>query len=99
MIQELRAFLIVSKVGSIHGASRNLPLTQSAITRPIQRLEEELHCRLLDRSVKPPRLTRDGELVRERGAVLIGEIESFLYSFDLAAEPEGALRLGIAHAA
>jgi DNA-binding transcriptional LysR family regulator len=99
MIEELRTFLTVSSVGSIHGATRHLPLTQSAITRQIQRLEAELRCTLLDRSVKPPRLTRDGEEVRTRGKLLVEEIEAFRTSFDPAAEPEGLLRLGIAHAA
>jgi len=99
MIEELRTFLTVSAVGSIQGASRQLPLTQSAITRQVQRLEGELRCTLLDRSVKPPRLTRDGEQVRARGQLLVDEIEAFRASFDPAAEPEGLLRLGIAHAA
>ena len=99
MIDELRTFLTVSTVGSIHGATRHLPLTQSAITRQIQRLESELRCTLLDRSVKPPRLTRDGEEVRARGKLLIEEVAAFRASFDPAAEPEGLLRLGIAHAA
>ena len=99
MIEELRTFLTVSSVGSIQGASRHLPLTQSAITRQVQRLESELRCTLLDRSVKPPRLTRDGEQVRARGKLLVDEIEAFRASFDPAAEPEGLLRLGIAHAA
>src|ERR1700758_7715 len=99
MIEELRTFLTVSTVGSIQGATRHLPLTQSAITRQIQRLEDELRCTLLDRAVKPPRLTRDGEEVGVRGKLLIEEIEAFRTSFDPAAEPEGLLRLGIAHAA
>jgi DNA-binding transcriptional LysR family regulator len=99
MIDELRTFLTVSTVGSIQGASRQLPLTQSAITRQIQRLESALCCTLLDRSAKPPRLTRDGEEVRARGKLLIEEVEAFRTSFDPAAEPEGVLRLGVAHAA
>lgn len=99
MIDELRTFLAVATVGSIQGAARQLPLTQSAITRQIQRLESELRCTLLDRSAKPPRLTRDGEEVRARGKLLIEEVEAFRTGFDPAAEPEGLLRLGVAHAA
>ena len=99
MIEELRTFLAVATVGSIQGAARQLPLTQSAITRQIQRLESELRCTLLDRSAKPPRLTRDGEEVRARGKFLIEEVEAFRTGFDPAAEPEGLLRLGVAHAA
>jgi DNA-binding transcriptional LysR family regulator len=99
MIEELRTFLAVSAAGSIQGASRHLPLTQSAITRQIQRLEEELGCVLLDRSVKPPRLTRDGEQVQARGKLLVDEVTAFKESFDPTAEPAGMLRLGVAHAA
>lgn len=99
MINELRTFLAVSTAGSIQRATRNLPLTQSAITRQIQRLESELGCLLLDRSVKPPRLTRDGEQVRIRGKLLIDDVQAFKQSFDPTAEPEGMLRLGVAHAA
>jgi DNA-binding transcriptional LysR family regulator len=99
MIDELRTFLAVTAAGSIQGAARHLPLTQSAITRQIQRLEDQLGCILLDRSVKPPRLTRDGEQVRARGKSLIDEVEAFRGSFDPRAEPEGVLRLGVAHAA
>jgi len=98
MLDELRTFLTVSTVGSIQGATRHLPLTQSAITRQIQRLEVELRCTLFDRSCKPPRLTRDGEEVRERGKLLIDRIEAFKTSFNPAADPEGLLRFGIAHA-
>src|ERR1041385_3018694 len=99
VLAELKTFLAVSNVGSIQGASRVLPLTQSAVTRQIQRLESELGCTLLDRSVKPPRLTRDGEEVRLRGKLLVDESEAFRTSFAPTAEPEGVLRLGIAHAA
>lgn len=72
MIDELRTFMTVSTVGSIQAAIRQLPLTQSAVTKQIQRLEQELHCTLLDRSVKPPRLTREGEeRAHEAGASLM----------------------------
>jgi DNA-binding transcriptional LysR family regulator len=99
MIEELRTFLAVSAAGSIQKAARHLPLTQSAITRQIQRLENELGCLLLDRSVKPPRMTRDGEQARIRGKSLVDEVEAFKERFDPTAEPEGMLRFGIAHAA
>ena len=98
MLNELRTFLAVSHVGSIQGATRHVPLTQSAITRQIQRLEGELRCTLFDRSMKPPRLTRDGEEARARGKLLIDQVEAFTTSFNPAAEPEGLMRLGIAYA-
>ena len=99
MIRELRAFLAMAEIGSIQGASRRLPLTQSAVTRQIQRLEADLGCMLLDRSVKPPRLTREGEEVRARGKRLIEEVSAFRRSFAPDAQPSGIFRLGIANAA
>jgi len=99
MLKELQSFLAVAAAGSIQGAAGGLPFTQSAITRQIQRLEAELRCTLLDRSAKPPRLTPDGERVRAQGKLLLDQAETFRASLDPSAEPEGALRLGVAHAA
>lgn len=99
MLRELRTFLAVAAAGSIQGAARNLPMTQSAATRQIQRLEAELGCMLLDRRAKPPRLTREGEQARAQGKLLLEQVEAFRARFDPGGEPSGLLRLGVAHAA
>mgnify|MGYP001813232112 CR=1 FL=1 len=39
---DLEAFLAVKETGSFHGAAERLNLSQSAITRRIQKLEEAL---------------------------------------------------------
>lgn len=98
MIDELRTFVAVAAAGSIHGAARRVPLTQSAITRQIQRLESHLDCQLFDRSVKPPRLTRAGEQALLLGKTLLGQVGAFRESFGPGAIPTGPLRVGVAHA-
>ncbi len=49
------------EAGSFVRAGEVLGLTQSAVSRSVQRLEERLGVRLLERSSKVIRLTEDGE--------------------------------------
>ena len=98
MLEELQTFLAVSAAGSMQSATRTVALTQSAITRQIQRLEDHLNCQLFDRTVKPPRLTRAGERAILLGRALLEQVESFREGFGPAAIPTGLLRVGVAHA-
>ncbi|MET3581079.1 DNA-binding transcriptional LysR family regulator [Mesorhizobium robiniae] len=76
--------------------SQRLPLTQPAVTRQIQRLEEMLGTELLDRRLKPSRLTPAGVEVLARGKDILAAVDA-LKSFTKGNEPEGLLRLGLAH--
>lgn len=42
MLQEMRTFVLFSQERSIQRVAERLPLTQPAVTRQIQRLEQEL---------------------------------------------------------
>jgi LysR family nitrogen assimilation transcriptional regulator len=66
MLSEIRAFSVFAEVGSVQGTASRLHLTQSAITRQIKRLEQQLDTLLLDRHFKPPILTPTGLNVLER---------------------------------
>jgi len=57
----LSAFAAVLEAGSFVRAGEALGLTQSAVSRSVQRLEERLGVRLFERSSKVIRLTEDGE--------------------------------------
>jgi len=96
MIEELRTLVLFAEEGSIQKVAQRLPLTQPAVTRQIQRLEDMLGTTLLDRRQKPPRLTPAGLEVLARGRDIIASVEA-LKSFARKAEPEGLLRLGLAH--
>ena len=56
----IRTFDAVAKTGSLSGASRQLGLTQPAISRHIDLLEEQLRIQLFQRSHEGMRLTAKG---------------------------------------
>lgn len=58
----LRSLLAVAERGAITGAARSLGVTQPALTRRLQQLEEELGAPLLERSKKGAVLTEAGRL-------------------------------------
>lgn len=96
MLEELRTLALFAEEGSIQKVARRLPLTQPAVTRQIQRLEEMLGTELLDRRQKPSRLTPAGLEVLARGKDILAAVEA-LKSFARGNEPEGLLRLGLAN--
>jgi LysR family transcriptional regulator, glycine cleavage system transcriptional activator len=49
-LPELHAFLAVCQLGSFRQAAGVLCVTQVAVSRAVQRLEQRLECTLLDRS-------------------------------------------------
>lgn len=70
----LRCFLTVAQAGSMREAAGRLRLAQSAISRRIQVLEEELGAQLLERGARGITLTPAGQLLLEHGRdTLAGE--------------------------
>jgi DNA-binding transcriptional LysR family regulator len=94
---DLRAFDAVIRYGSISEAARSMDLTQSAITRRIQNLEEALGAQLLDRSTKPPHPSLLGLRVHEQTKAALREIDALAALVTSDAEPTGRLRLGLTH--
>lgn len=60
--KKLAYFLRLHENGNITHTAKEAFLTQSALTKMIQGWEEEFHCKLLTRSRKGVRFTREGEL-------------------------------------
>ncbi len=91
----LRTFVAIADNAGVARAAARLNLTQSAASRQIQTLENELGLRLFARIGRSVRLTREGEdlLVRSRrllaDAAALGERASALKSGEV-----GVLRLG-----
>ncbi len=94
----MQAFVLVAEEGSIQGAAAKSFRTQSAVSRQVQRLEEMLGTRLLDRRAKPPRLSADGIVALERCRDILAQYQGLKALFG-DAEPSGLLRVGIAHGA
>src|SRR6478752_7117820 len=65
-LRQLRAFVAVVEEGSFTLAARRIFVTQSAVSHSLRTLEEQLSCRLLDRSGKRVAVTAEGELLLKR---------------------------------
>ena len=90
----VRCFVTVVKTGGFTRASKELHLTQSAITLKIKRLEDLLQKRLFLRTTKPLELSPEGEVVLGYASRLL---DLNLELFQRLAKPReiGVLRLGI----
>src|SRR4030095_8809656 len=94
----VRAFVTLADAGSAGGAARERHITQSAVTRRLQRLETSLGTVLLDRTSRPLRLTSSGCAALERCRRLLGHIRELRASATEGNLPTGELRIGVAHA-
>ena len=96
MFEDIHALVEFAEAGSIARAASRLHRTPSAITRQMQRLEAELGAQLLDRSVKPPRLTPLGIRIVEQSRDVLKRVDG-LRALATGAEPSGPFRIGVAH--
>jgi len=90
----IRCFLTVVESGGFTQASKRLHVTQSGVTLKIQRLQEQLKCRLFRRTVKPLELSHEGEIVLGYARRLLDLNQEMV---ERVAKPkkDGALRLGV----
>ncbi|NVO13186.1 MAG: LysR family transcriptional regulator [Rhodoplanes sp.] len=93
-LDDVRAFVAVVDTGSVGKAARCLNLTQPAISRRVQRLEETLGITLLDRESKPARATRAGESAYRRCIALLRAAEA-LARDSRSTIAAGPLRVGL----
>lgn len=98
MLDEIRTFVVLAESGSLQRAAERLFLTPSAVTRQIQRLEASLKTTLLDRRVKPGRITREGRAVLDRGRQMLRIMDDLKTSGAKETEPSGIFRIGLSHA-
>lgn len=97
MFAELQALVVLAEVGSMDRAAKNLRLTPSALTRRIQRLEIELGAVLIDRRLKPSKLTQAGLEVVERSRAILESLTELKTSTSGSVPPSGPFRLGLSH--
>jgi LysR family nitrogen assimilation transcriptional regulator len=75
-LRQLRYFVAVADSGSISAAAVTLNVAQSAVSRQMLRLEDEVGGRLFQRSIAGTELTESGQLLLERARFILREIES-----------------------
>lgn len=73
-LHQLRAFVEVSRQGSIRAASRNCNLSQPALTKSIQELEEVLGAKLFTRRSKGMVLTDCGDNFFQHASLILEEL-------------------------
>jgi DNA-binding transcriptional LysR family regulator len=95
---DVRAFVSVADAGSVSLAARDLYVTQSAVTRRLQRLEASLGTPLVDRSTRPVVLTGAGQAALERCRRLLNEVREVHAAAANRNLPMGEVRIGVAHA-
>ena len=98
MIDNLKAFVAVIDARSLTNAASRLCLTQSAISRRIQQLEEVLGGTLLDRAQRPPATTALGQRVYEQALPILRAVDDLLTLADQNVDPGGTLRIGMSQA-
>ena len=94
----MRTFVSVADTGSVSLAARDLHVTQSAVTRRLQRLETSLGAVMLDRRTRPITLTVAGQAALERCRRLLNDVRAVRAATGNGRLPTGDLRIGVAHA-
>ncbi|TNE61045.1 MAG: LysR family transcriptional regulator [Alphaproteobacteria bacterium] len=93
-IDIMRLYVRIVERRSFAGAARDLHIPRPTATHAIQRLEADLGVRLLERTTRTVRPTRDGMLYHERCVALLAELDDMDNAFR-APEPKGPLRVDL----
>lgn len=95
-LRQLEHLLAVADTASFSRAAERLHITQPALSRSIQMLEEDLGARLIDRMGKRNELTPLGEAVAARARHLVDEAEELRRSVAwLRQGSGGSIRVGL----
>ncbi len=95
-IRDLKCFVLTAELGSVTRASGELGIVQSALSRKLQGLEEELGATLFTRLPRGIQLTPAGRMFLDRARRILRETD-FAYSElkDRHVELRGAVTLGL----
>ena len=93
--KKLAYFLRLHENGNITHTAKEAFLTQSALTKMIQGWEEEFHCKLLTRSRKGVRFTREGELFVTLCQQVLALEKTFREDVSSAADAYAAAQRGL----
>jgi len=94
---EIHSFVAVAEEQSVKKAAKRLNLTQSAVSRLIQRLEDEVGVTFFDRSNKPLKLTKDGQIALLHCRRVLQHVDEFQGVFSEVTMPKGTFRLGVSY--
>jgi len=92
---ELETFLAVVELGSFSQAALRMHVSQPSVTARVQRLEERLQTRLLDRTTRSMAPTKDGWRLYEKATQALHELRQLVMDFDKNAD-RGSHRVTVA---
>ena len=92
--QEMQVFIRIAERLSFSQAADDLQIPRATVTNLMQRMENRLGTRLLERTTRTVRLTQDGEAYLRRCVRLIADLEEAEGAFNNAA-PQGMLRVNL----
>lgn len=99
-LRKIRHVMEVARHSGFARAAEALHITQSALTKSVQSVEEHLGMTLLERGPRGVRLTSDGEWFIERAARVLAEVEEIEIGGQAIRDlRQGHLRIGAAPAA
>ncbi len=94
--RQLRYLLVIADLGSFTKAAEQIPLAQSALSRHMRLLEEELGVTLLIRTGRGVTLTEQGEYLRDRARSVLEQVEDARRNLvSWHDNPAGLVRIGV----
>ena len=95
-LKRVEYFVCVAKLGSFSKAAQMLKLTQPAISRHIQALEQELRVRLLYRTTRGVVPTEAGAVLLSQGEALLVDAQRIRNALEgMGQTPSGAVAIGM----
>ena len=95
-IHQIRCFKRVAELRSFTAAARHLNITQPALSRQVQSLEDELGTQLLLRTTRGVQATAAGKVMMEMGGNLLDYLEGIRKAVASAAnDPSGEVVVGL----
>ena len=95
-LRNLRALVEVVRRTTFSGAAKELFATQSAVSKAVKQLEDELGMLLFERNGRNTRLTDAGEIAYKRAASILAETKDLVTELsELRGLNRGKLRLGL----
>ena len=95
-LDSLFIFVQAARYLSFSKAARHLRMSPSAVSRAVQRLEERLNTRLLNRTTRSLSLTEDGARFYDSSRQILSDLEEAELSLSRAqSTPSGVLRLNL----
>ncbi|WP_353241746.1 LysR family transcriptional regulator [Providencia sp.] len=91
----LKVFIAVATQGNFINAAKQLSMPSSNVSRQIKQLEEQLNCRLIERTTRQMRLTEAGNILFEQSQKRVNELDDIVQQISHPQGVTGTLRLTI----